>query len=218
MKKKNIIFAIIILAIILIFIIGVIIKTNNDQKVANQAIIQNNNQANQAAITENASNNAAEQASVATPAVVSPIVKEAQVVVPGASLVAKDETVITPEGKPTENNVIVGSASAPKVTGPISSPSSLPSNVIKLGISAAGFSPKEFTVKAGAATTISLTSTDNSTHILIFADPSLSAVAIGVIAKETRAMTFNAPTKAGNYAFICRVPGHTSETGTMIVK
>jgi len=215
MKKKNLIFAIIVLAVILIFIIGVIIKTNNDQKVANQAITQNN-QNNQAAVTENASNNAAEQASVAAPAA-SPIVKEAQVIVPGASLVAKDETVITPEGKPTENNVIAGTPSAPKVTAPISSPSSLPSNVIKLSDSLGGFSPKEFTVKAGAPVTISLTSTDNSTHILIFEDPSLSAVAIGVVAKETRAITFNAPTKAGNYAFICRVPGH-NETGTMIVK
>ena len=85
--------------------------------------------------------------------------------------------------------------------------------------SAEGFKPSTFEVKAGQLVTMSLTSVDKMTHVLLFDDPSLAAVAIGVGPDETRAITFNAP-KAGEYAFHCDVPGHAArgEKGVMIVK
>jgi len=67
---------------------------------------------------------------------------------------------------------------------------------------------------------VAVSSTDGYTHVFMFDDPSLSAVAVGVGPKETRAITFNAPAKAGTYSFHCDVPGHTArgEVGAMIVK
>ena len=139
--------------------------------------------------------------------------------VSGANLITKDDVVVTPEGRPTKNNVAPISENAPRETGSIS-PENLPKEVIKINITAAGFDPKEISVKKGEAVSIALTSGDTQTHILRFNDPNLSAVAIGVSAKETRAITFNAPEKAGEYPFYCRVLGHSGrgETGKMIVR
>jgi uncharacterized cupredoxin-like copper-binding protein len=54
----------------------------------------------------------------------------------------------------------------------------------------------------------------------MFNDPSLSAVAVGVSPRETRAITFNAPSTPGEYPFVCDVPGHAGrgEVGKMIVE
>ncbi len=144
-------------------------------------------------------------------------VASAQPVVEGSSKVV-DNVVVTPEGKPVKTNVQPGSPEAPQQTAPVAV-EKLPSNTIKLGASAEGFKPNTFEVKAGQLTTLSLTSTDGITHVFMFDEPSLSAVAIGVGPSETRAITFNAP-KAGEYAFRCDVPGHAGrgETGKMIVK
>lgn len=139
--------------------------------------------------------------------------------VPGANPVTADNIVVTPEGRQTKTNVAPLSENAPRETGSIS-PENLSKEVIKLNVSAVGFDPKEITVKSGDAVSIALTSTDTQTHILRFDDPSLSAVAIGVSSKETRAISFNAPKQTGEYTFYCRVLGHSGrgETGKMIVK
>lgn len=139
--------------------------------------------------------------------------------VPGGSLVTKDNKVITSEGVVTQNNAVPASPTAPKQT-PVIAKESLPTSVIKLDDSATGFSPNSFTVKAGAPVTLAVTSADKSTHVFFFDDASLGAVAIGVDPGTTRAITFNAPTKAGEYTFRCDVPGHAQrgETGKMIVK
>lgn len=144
-------------------------------------------------------------------------VATAQPVVEGSSKVV-DNVVVTPEGKPVKTDVQPGSPEAPQQTAPVAV-EQLPSNTIKLGASAEGFKPSTFEVKPGQLTTLSLTSTDGITHVFMFDDPALSAVAIGVGPNETRAITFNAP-KAGEYAFRCDVPGHAArgEVGKMIVK
>jgi len=151
---------------------------------------------------------------------VNPVLKDAKVTVPGASLVSKDNLVITPEGKPTENNVTPMTPTAPKQTPPITAPSKLTADVIKLNISTTnGYSPKEFSVNSDEPATIAVTGTDSFTHIFMFDNASLSAVAIGIGPNETRAITFNAP-KAGTYTFRCDVPGHAArgEVGKMLVK
>lgn len=145
--------------------------------------------------------------------------KDATVAVVGANPIAKDGTVVTTEGVPVKNDAIPMSPEAPKQTPPVAK-EQLPASTIKLEISAAGWNPKEFSVKAGAPVTLAITSGDDYTHVFMFDDSSLSAVAVGVSPRETRAITFNAPDKAGEYAFHCDVPGHAArgEVGKMIVK
>jgi len=145
--------------------------------------------------------------------------KEATVTVVGANPIAKDGTVVTTEGVAVKNDAVPMSPEAPKQTPPVAK-EQLAASVLKLDISSAGFNPTELSVKAGNPVTLAITSTDDFTHVFMFDDPSLSAVAVGVSPHETRAITFNAPSKAGDYAFHCDVPGHSGrgEVGKLIVK
>jgi plastocyanin len=147
------------------------------------------------------------------------ILKEAVVVVEGANPISKEGKVITPEGNEVKNDAVPMSPEAPRQTPPVAK-EELPASTIKLDISAAGWNPSEFTVKAGAPTTLAITSVDDFTHVFMFNDPSLSAVAVGVSPRETRAITFNAPSTPGEYPFVCDVPGHAGrgEVGKMIVE
>jgi len=155
---------------------------------------------------------------IAAPAV-NDILKDATIVAPGASAITKDNKVVNLEGVQTVNNVEQTSPLAPSESGPVKVENLAPS-VIKLEVSAAGFSPKEFTVKPGAAVSVSITATDSFAHSLVFEDASLSAIGVGVYSKETRVISFNAPTQPGSYIFFCNVGNHRSrgESGTMIVK
>lgn len=141
------------------------------------------------------------------------------VAAPGTSPISTSTgEVVNPEGKPVQNDVVPGTPEAPQQSNPIT-PDALPSAAIKLEVSSSGYAPNQFTVKAGAPVTLSVTATDSQTHIFMFDDASLSAVAIGIAPGETRAITFNAPTSKGEYTFRCDVPGHSGrgETGKMIV-
>lgn len=211
MENKNKNLWLILGLLVIVIVVAAIFLSQN--KKGSQPNTINNNQA--------APVNTDAPATQAPTAVVSsnPVLKDAVVVLPGASPVTKDNKVVTNQGEQTDNSVAPLSPKAPMQTQPIDK-DKLGTNVIKIGVSAAGFSPNQFTVNAGAPTTVALTSTDGTVHVLIFSDPSLSAVAIGVMPDETRAITFNAPTKAGEYAFHCDVPGHNArgEAGKMIVK
>ncbi|MEK7580091.1 MAG: hypothetical protein AAB465_00540 [Patescibacteria group bacterium] len=92
-------------------------------------------------------------------------------------------------------------------------------NVFNLEISPKGILPKEFTVNRGETISLILTST-NSMHTVQFEDPSLSNVYLGVLAGETRGVSFVAPAKSGNYIFYCTQPDHRErgEAGVMRVK
>lgn len=150
--------------------------------------------------------------------VVNEVLKDATIAAPGASAITKDNKVVTLDGKQTVNNVAQTSPLAPSESGPVKKEALAPS-VIKLDVSAAGFTPNSFTVKPGQAVSVSITGIDFA-HALVFEDPSLAAIGIGVYAKETRVISFNAPDKAGSYTFFCNVGNHRSrgEVGTMIVK
>ena len=141
------------------------------------------------------------------------------VAVTGTSPVNAQGEVIAPSGKVADNSSVPGSLSAPQQSAPIDA-TQVPPSAVKLEISAAGFVPSTFTVKAGAAVTLSLTGTDDQTHVLRFDDPSLQGVAIGIGPGMTRVTTFNAPSKSGDYSFHCDVPGHASrgEVGKMVVQ
>ncbi len=149
---------------------------------------------------------------------INPVLVDAVAVVEGANLISTEGKVITNEGIEVKTDVSPMSAEAPRQTTALDK-ANLPSSAIKLDVSAAGFSPSEFTVKAGAPITITLSSTDEWSHSLIFGDSKLESASIGVSAGETRAISFNAPS-AGEYNFYCGVPGHANrgEVGKMIVE
>ena len=141
-----------------------------------------------------------------------------RVEVPGANPI-KDDVVVTPTGEAVKNDAEAMSPEAPQQTAAISK-DALTDSTIKLGVAATGFSPDSFEVKAGAPVTLGVSSTDEYTHVFMFDDPSLSAVAVGLGPQETRAITFNAPSEPGEYFFHCDVPGHAArgEVGKMTVK
>ena len=138
-------------------------------------------------------------------------------VAPGTSPVTEEGEVVTEEGIPVRLDVKSSSPEAPSQSGPLNE-EDLPKEAIKLQVSPEGFTPDTFTVKSGDAITISVTSVVQ-THIFRFDNPDLSAIAIGIGPDETRAITFNAPSK-GEYSFFCDVPGHKArgETGVMVVE
>jgi plastocyanin len=147
------------------------------------------------------------------------VLKEAVIMVEGANPISKEGKVITPEGNDVKNDAVPMSPEAPRQTPPVAK-EELPASTIKLDVSAGGWEPAQFTVKAGAAITLAISSVDDFTHVFMFEDPSLSAVAVGVSPGETRAITFNAPSTPGEYPFLCDVPGHAArgEVGMMIVE
>lgn len=147
------------------------------------------------------------------------VTEQGVVAASGTSAVATSGVVVTPTGKATQNNVAPGAPTAPQESTPVASPSAVPSSAIKITVTAAnGFVPNTFTVSAGAPVSISITDGDTLSHTFVFQDASLSAVAVGLAPGETRVITFNAPSKAGSYAFGSNIPGQSGETGTMVVK
>ena len=206
---------IMIVAAIVILVAVIVLAFSAGQKkgaVEQQAVQQTANQ--QTAATDNNAN----KPEAVTPAAVSGAAAQ----IPGANLVTKDNKVINADGVVAKNNASPMSPEAPKQTTPMGQDQvkNLPNTVVKLTVTAGGWSPNSFTVKAGAPVSVAVTSGDGFTHVFAFSDASLSAVAVGVSPQETRAITFNAPTKPGQYEFHCAVPGHAArgETGTMIVK
>lgn len=146
--------------------------------------------------------------------------KDAVAVIPnGPNLVTKDNKVVTESGVVASNSARPMSDEAPKQTSFLDR-ENLPESVIQLEVGNNKFNPNSFTVKAGAPITFSLTGADSFSHVIVFEDPSLSAVAILVGPGQTKAITFNAPVKAGTYTFRCDSPEHSAngETGKMIVK
>ena len=118
-----------------------------------------------------------------------------------------------------KNNPVPAGETSPEGDAPVVEPvieaPAVQDGKVNLKASVSGFEPREFTVDAGKAVTISLTSTDK-THVFKFDDPELKGKAIGVAGGETRTITFEAPAP-GDYSFFCDVPGHRArgETGVM---
>lgn len=110
-----------------------------------------------------------------------------------------------------------GSPDAPQQSPPLVE-SQIPKTAIRLVLKDANFHPPSFLVKKGQEITLAIESGDNRTHVFMFKDPSLSAIAVGIGPKEIRAITFTPPA-AGEFWFYCNVPGHedVGESGKMVV-
>ena len=191
--------------VVVVIIIAIIASSGKQQTGTNKSSEANVPVASSEALSKEA---------IATPEEV----QQAQPVVEGASRVI-DNVVVTPTGKPVKNDALAGTAEAPQRTD-ISNPDVLPPEAIKLTVSNQGFNPAQFEVKAGQVVTLGLFTTDG-VHTIVFDDPSLQAIRLNVNPEVGRAITFNAPTEAGEYSFYCDVPGHredNGETGVMVVK
>jgi plastocyanin len=147
--------------------------------------------------------------------------EQAVVVAPQSNPISVDTgEVLTRDGKQVSDNATAdGKRTGPLQSAPIADTSKLPGGTVKLLISAAGFSPSEFTVSAGQAVALSLTAKD-SIEVFKFDSSLLSGVAVGLTPNETRAITFNAPDKIGEYVFYSDFGGHRQAgvVGKMIVK
>ncbi len=130
-----------------------------------------------------------------------------------------NNVVLTDDGRPTRNDVEPFSELAPKESRPLIK-EELGDDVIILDISSNGFMPNEFTVNAGDAITVALSSVDQWSHSIKFDDPNLRAIVVTASPFQTRAIRFNAPIEPGEYTFRCNVPGHArrGEVGVMIVQ
>jgi plastocyanin len=143
-----------------------------------------------------------------------------QKIMPGINSITKEGQVIASTGKLARNDVLPRSPEAPQQSKPIKDLKQLPPQMIKLVVTEKGFTPSSFEVKAGEVVSLAVTSGDKWAHVFRFKDPVLLAVAVGVSEKETSAIVFNAPEKAGEYEFYCDIFGHENrgEKGKMIVK
>jgi plastocyanin len=141
----------------------------------------------------------------------------AKVAVPGANPITTNNKVVTATGQATDNTARPMSDTAPKQTSFLDK-STLPSGLTKITIANGTFSPSTFTTTVGAPTTFSLTGGDSLSHVIAFDDTSLNAIAILVGPGQTKAITFNAPSKAGSYTFRDASPSDKPAVGTMIVK
>lgn len=148
-----------------------------------------------------------------------PSLEGAKVVAPGANPITTDNKVVTPTGEIATSSVRPMDPGAPRQTSFLDK-NTLPESLTKISVGSGKFTPNEFSTVAGQATSFSLTGTDNLSHLIAFDDPALSAIIILVGPGQTKAITFNAPEKAGDYTFHCEAPGHTDlgETGKMIVR
>jgi len=151
------------------------------------------------------------------------LIESSRIEVEGADLITPDNKVINTEGDIVRTDVSPTESGAPTQTKPIIR-EELPESVIDIEVSLGQFNPNSFTVEAGSAITLSLTSTDSYGHSLVFRDPLLQAIGISVKDGETRAMTFNVPEIPGEYEFYCNIGGDKvghvvrGEIGKMIVR
>lgn len=132
---------------------------------------------------------------------------------------ASDNTIVTVDNPIQVTgpslNALPDSAEAPKQE--VVNANKIPAQAIKIDMSASGFSPKEFRVKAGAEVVLALSASDGNTHVFIFPNASLMGLQTMVLGGETKTLTFNAPI-AGSYAFRDDLPAYRANTGVMIVE
>lgn len=148
------------------------------------------------------------------------VAEKAVVVAPQSNPISeKTGEVLTRDGSAVAaTGTRAGDANAPLQSAPID-PNKLPASAIKITINPESIVPATFTVSPGQAIVLSVTAA-SSVEVFKFDDLSLSAVAMGLMPRQTLAISFNAPTKIGEYAFYSDFSGHrqSGAVGKMIVK
>ncbi len=141
----------------------------------------------------------------------------AKVYAPGSSAVTDKGEVIAPSGKVAKNNALPGAGDSPQESYALKV-GEVPQGSLKISISDSVFSPAEFSVSNGKPVILTFTSTGTDTSrgaIVQFEDPSLSGLIVSLLPGETKALTFSAPEKTGDYTFYRK---GSSARGVMHVK
>ena len=144
------------------------------------------------------------------------------VVAPGTSGIdINTGTVVTSQGVAVRNDAPPASGEAPQSSFPMDV-NDAPQSAIKLDVTSSSFTPNEFTVNRGQAVSLVITNVNESTfsEVFRFDDPSLGGVVVGLAKGETKSITFNAPSVAGEYTFYSSMFDHRDlgAVGKMIVK
>lgn len=191
MNKKKIIIAVLVVFIALVAVITLVLKARVKSGATVPSFVKTSffDQTKTDASTTDASNS---ESSISVPPVVEPI-----------------------EVTDPSLNMMPGSPEAPKQE--VVAADKVPAKAIKIDMTADGFSPKEFRIKAGAEVTLALSSSDGNTHVFIFPNDSLIGLMTMVQSGETKTVTFNAP-PVGSYLFRDDIPAFRANTGTMIVE
>lgn len=218
-RKKYIIIALVLILIILVLAAAIFFKKINSQitdisnNTANTANTSNNS------VTNNSTSTNSTSTSDLTPEELEKLLEGSVVEAPGTSIITADNRVVNEAGKDIRTDVPQFDPLAPKPTMPITEEQITPT-ATRLELTAAGFSPKEFTIAKGEPLTIVLIGSEDSSHVFKFEDPALQGVGIRVRPGETRAITFKVPMVSGEYKFFCDFPGHIErgESGKMIVQ
>jgi uncharacterized protein YneF (UPF0154 family) len=139
----------------------------------------------------------------------------------GTSPIAVDSgQIIAKSGDVAQNSVTQGEPSSPTQSVNIDQ-AQLPKDAIVLSLNKnQSITPNSFTVYPGQAVVLAVTDNTPWSETIIFKDPSLAAIGFSLLPNTTRAMTFNAPTKPGNYVFASdySVQADAGMKGVMIVK
>lgn len=151
----------------------------------------------------------------------STVTKKGVVVAPGNSMIdVETGEVLTGEGKKADNTADSSSPDSPSPSFVLDDSEELPESSVKVGIYEGRIEPGEFTVKAGQAVSLAVTSYSKYGDIFKFEDESLKGVSVGVGNNETRSITFNAPDELGEYIYFSNVrrQKQNGAVGTMIVE
>ncbi len=195
MKKKNIIFAIIIVLVVLFLIIVLALNNKNSQNSTQRTTAKNSiNNKKTAQTAQTAQTDQTAQTS-------------------GLDSGNPEEVIVPPI--PVNLSLMPGSPEAPKQEKV--AVKDIPAKAIKLEVSDQGFSPKEFTINPGQPVSLAITAVGSNTHVFLFPNASLMALTVMISSGETKVINFTAPA-AGSYPFRDDIPSFRANTGTMIVK
>lgn len=240
-KSSKIIGIVALIAIIVVVLVVIFSKQKGETKISKEGQVKVNEemlaeQTPEAAketekllneVIADAGTSSVKTINVSTPGIegsTSTSVREIKVmtVSPGTSPVDIERgKVLTEQGQTADNAAKPSSPQAPQESFPMKADDA-PASAIKLDVTSSSFTPNSFTVNRGQVVSLVVTNVNETTfsEIFRFDDPSLSGVVIGLAKGETKSITFNAPTKAGEYSFYSSMFDHRAQgaVGKMIVK
>jgi plastocyanin len=201
-KKRITIFVLVVLLIVILLAIFWFKKRNDDSFIQDQynalSAMKDNSESSENILEE-----------------------DDEMLIPGANIINSEQIVVNDLGSPVQVDVMPNAPEAPKAVEIAKKDlKNLGVEVVEIKVANNRFSPDSFVVSSGAPVSLAISSNDKKTHVITFTDSSLAALAFGVPAGKTKAMTFNAPLEPGRYEFKCDVPGHkdAGEIGYMIVE
>ncbi len=135
------------------------------------------------------------------------------------SLVIKKEANSFKQKNSPKNNLLPFDSSEGSITPPqkVIKENEIPKQALVIKVDANGFNPQKIKVKAGQNVTLSISSSDDNSHMLLLSDPSLAALTAFLAPHETKLINFKIM-KPGTYDFVDNMPEYNSHKGEIIVQ